>query len=281
MDVVVVPRCPVEIVREIFEIAAQTDLHTSCSLSLVCSASRAWTEPILYETVILESARALRAFALAIATKPAGFVARRVRHLGIFAPGPFPAIHRVLAACAGVTSFACGFSLPHYIKQYHGAAPGLLPREQHLLGLSCRDGWDPSVLGRGLTHLRMHLNPSSWDPTRLADLAQFQALTHLAIVYRQSDGLHALLPMLRSVLGAVPGLQLLLVQVLGARLPSGSTTLVDDLNQLASHELHDLRLVAEAAPFSTSRQWESASRGGVSIWSEAERQVHARIHGGW
>ena len=53
---------PVELVRDIFEHAAVSDRATARNLALVSSAVRHWTDPILYHTVVLSSARTLRAF---------------------------------------------------------------------------------------------------------------------------------------------------------------------------------------------------------------------------
>ncbi|KAA1473898.1 hypothetical protein DENSPDRAFT_840429 [Dentipellis sp. KUC8613] len=266
---------PVELVRDIFEYAASSKPSTACALSLVCISSRSWIEPILYGTVVIESARALKAFAATITTKPSEFVALRVKHLGIFATGPLPAIHSVLSACQGVTSLACGFSLPSYAKQYQASPCAMVPREQHLLSLSCAEGWDPTLLGTSLTHLRIHLTAGSWDPSRLNGLSRLPSLSHLAIVYRQGDGsLAFLLPILREILSDIP-LRLLLLQVMG-RPPRGQLDLTQRVNHIALEELEDVRLVAEHAPFSTVRQWEDAARRGNSVWSSADMEVARR-----
>ena len=93
---------PVELVRDILEHAAHSDRATARSLTLVSSAVKQWTDPILYDTVVLSTARSLRSFIAAIANKPSEFVRTRVRNLGIFTLGPVQSIDRVLAACAGV-----------------------------------------------------------------------------------------------------------------------------------------------------------------------------------
>ncbi|TFY83560.1 hypothetical protein EWM64_g442 [Hericium alpestre] len=267
-------RFPVELIRDIFEFAAQSDPSSACALSLVCGISRMWIEPILYHTVVIESARSLNAFAATINTKPASF-SSRVKHLGIFAPGPLSVIHGLMSACQGVENLACGFSLPSYAKEYRIAEHAFAQQEQHLLSLSCTEGWDPTLLGPSVTRLRVHLSLVSWDPSRLEQLTHLRSLTHLAIVHRQSNNTPVfLLPIIRDILGNIP-LRLLLVQVIG-RPQRAADDLVHTLNTRAMEELHDPRLVAEAAPFSTVRQWESASRGAGDMWSGAESEVTRR-----
>lgn len=53
---------PVELVREIFEIAARSDQAEALRLSLIFKLGKDWLVPVLYDAVILESSRSLRAF---------------------------------------------------------------------------------------------------------------------------------------------------------------------------------------------------------------------------
>ncbi|KAI0930427.1 hypothetical protein AcW1_009123 [Taiwanofungus camphoratus] len=296
---------PTELLRDIFEHAAQSDPATARKLTLVSSAVRHWTDPILYNTVILSSAKSLRSFLAAIAKKPSDFVRTRVKHLGIFALGPVQTIDRILNACRGVQSLACGFHLPGY-KQMLGC--GTLQalkgsREQHLLGLSCRDGWDTALVGPSVTHLRIHVtsyntghpdaplglalgaDESGWD-----HLEGLSALTHLAIVYRCSASipptsiLSALrrllsLPQTASANANPPRLELILVQVLGSiRYTSQTDPVVHAINCAAvAAGGPALRIVAESAPGSVVRQWEKAARGGPGVWEGAERVVKSRL----
>ncbi|KAI0743912.1 hypothetical protein C8Q80DRAFT_1220728 [Daedaleopsis nitida] len=294
---------PVELVRDILEHAAHSDRATARNLTLVSSSVRYWTDPILYHTVILSSARSLRAFAAAIANKPADFVRTRVHNLGIFTVGPIQSIDRVLSACAGVQSLACGFSLPSYQQAHGPAALQALtkPREQHFLGTACRDGWDASLVGTTVTHLRIHL--SSFDSSRpdcpfafsdgagaeagWARLKALPTLTHLAIVYRPSGvtAPAAIIPHIARLFpsvhhdDALPQLQLVLVQVVGARKDASfATEAVKTLNAAAiAAGGPALRVVVEHAPLSAAKQWEDAVRGGQSVWDAAEAVVQSRL----
>ncbi|TFK90587.1 hypothetical protein K466DRAFT_583622 [Polyporus arcularius HHB13444] len=294
---------PVELVRDILEHAALSDHATARNLTLVSSAVRHWTDPILYNTVVLSSARSLRAFLAAIANKPSDFVRTRVHNLGIFTVGPVQSIDRVLTACAGVRSLACGFSLPSYKQSQGVAALQSLaqPREQHLLGVACRDGWDASLVGPTVTHLRIHL--TSFDSSRpdcpfafsdgpgqdsgWARLKALPALTHLAVVYRPSGSTPptTIIPHLARLFQSptnedgLPALELVLIQIVGARKDAaffgGAVNALNDAAVSAGGPAH--RIVAELAPQSAARQWEEAKRGGECLWDRAEAVVRSRL----
>jgi len=187
-----------------------------------------------------------------------------------------------------VKSLACGFSLPSY-THLHGSVPvkSLIPREQHLLGISCRNGLDTSVISPSVTHLRIHLTADMSSETFLR-LAELSLLTHLAIVYRQ--GLFQV-PRIQSLLQPVLDtgrLQLLLLQVAGS---GGASHLaeVGAWNELAvgSVQAHEgavsACIVAERAPHSPLGQWEDALKGGCTVWDAAEKvldQRRVRLRGG-
>ncbi|KAI0630268.1 hypothetical protein C8Q77DRAFT_1064079 [Trametes polyzona] len=297
---------PVELVRDILEHAAHSDRTTARNLTLVSSAVKQWTDPILYDTVVLSTARSLRAFVAAIANKPSEFVRTRVRNLGIFTLGPVQSIDRVLAACAGVQSLACGFSLPSYLQTQGTQAVQALqqPREQHLLGVACRDGWDASLVGPTVTHLRIHL--SSFDSSRPESpfafagtsfeesgwnrLKALPSLSHLAIVYRPSGSTPPteIIPHLARLFppqphgssdDCLPALQLVLIQVVGAKKDAAfAAETVKAMNAAAEAAAGPaLRIVAELAPSSAARQWEESVRGGRGVWDDAEAAVQARL----
>ncbi|EGN91638.1 hypothetical protein SERLA73DRAFT_192185 [Serpula lacrymans var. lacrymans S7.3] len=268
---------PPEIIRDIFDVAAKSNRQSALSLSLVSSWANRAVEPHLYHTVVLNSARTLTAFLAAISCKPATFPATRVHNLAIFALGPIQAIHTVIAMCSGVKSLACGFSLPSYTHLGGSAAVQSLDMtEQHLLGLSCREGVDTSAISPSVTRLRILLTYQT-SPASIARLAELSLLTHLAVVYRFREHVldmghihKILLPLLQS-----DKLHLLLVQVAGV----GNQTHYEEVgkwNAWATMAQGDERIVAEKAPQSLVRQWEVASTGGLGVWDAAEKEVEKR-----
>lgn len=284
-------KLPNEVLHEVFEHAAAQDTHTALALTLVASWVRHLVEPILYHTVVLSSARSVHSFLDALAHKPHHFGNENVKHLGIFAQGPTDAIDKVLDACKGVDSLACGFSDTHTTPSVKALER---PREQHLLGMATRDGWDMGIVRPSVTHLRVHLsNPKRLtaphgeplDAADLASLASLPALTHLALVYKPTAArpATALVPALRQLVSppAHPSaprapLALVLVQVLGTH--AAQAAAVDALNAAVLAEGGAaLRIVAERAPRSATCQWEDAVRAGRSVWDQAEAVVQHRL----
>ncbi|KAL4246028.1 hypothetical protein ABKN59_008837 [Abortiporus biennis] len=302
---------PTELLQQVLEDAA-CNKDTALNLSLVSSWVRRWADPYLYHTVVLSTSRSLRSFKQALMNKPHSFPLTYVKHLGIFALGPVETIHDVLHLCKGVNSLACGFSLPSF-KQTHGIETlheSLKnAKEQHLLGISCRDGWEPCLIGSTITHLRVHLcsSPDNVQPLGQVDkdevswerLSKLPRLTHLAVVYRPTlaldidvifGKLQSLLePMDQEELGdhrgsgrighssmeLEPTIQLVLVQVSG--MPSAQARTIKSLNDAALKAgSHSLRIVAEPAPSSAVVQWETAVRAGKSVWKDAEEVVRER-----
>lgn len=51
---------PIELVRMIFDTAAQEDKQTASTLMSVCRSTRDWAAPVLYESVVLDNRRAAR-----------------------------------------------------------------------------------------------------------------------------------------------------------------------------------------------------------------------------
>jgi hypothetical protein len=208
-----------------------------------------------------------------------------VEHLGIFTPGPAGTIQEVIHACPGVKSLACGFTPAQINPRRRTSVPAPVPvlppspqtKEQHLLGLACRDGWDPAAIRPGITHLRIHLVDTRRSLLLLPTLPE--RLTHLALVYRAAPSASAssVRAALHALLDMRPELQVVLVQVVG-RGDKAQTQAVDELNRSAraSSTGAHRRLVAERAPFSVVAQWESASRHGQSVWDLAEQELRER-----
>ena len=290
-------KLPNEVLYEVFEHAAAQNTTTALALTLVASWVRHLAEPILYNTVVLSSARSVHSFLDALSHKPERFGSENVKHLGIFAQGPTDVIDKVLDSCKGVDSLACGFSLPSY-KGTDTVQALECPKEQHLLGMATRDGWDVGMVGPTVTHLRVHLGTPKRlavpqgepiDAANLDSLSYLPSLTHLALVYKPTKARPAtsLVPSLKQLLSPSDGsaspddaprpkLALVLVQVLGTQAAAAAS--VDALNETALAEGgYALRIVAERAPSSAVCQWEDSVRGGKGVWDTAEEVVRRRL----
>ncbi|EKM54395.1 uncharacterized protein PHACADRAFT_258211 [Phanerochaete carnosa HHB-10118-sp] len=293
-------KLPNEVLHEVFGHAAAQDMHAAIALTLVASWVRHLVEPVLYNTVVLSSARSVHSFLDALSHKPENFGNENVKHLGIFAQGPTDAIDKVLDACRAVDSLACGFPLLGHPNPYgtHTVQTLECPKEQHLLGMATRDGWDIGMVGPTVTHLRVYLGTPKRltvpqgeliDAASLDSLSYHPSLTHLALVYKptKTRPITSLVPALKRLVSPSDGsaspdvpqrpkLALALVQVLGTQAAQASA--VDALNQAVLAEGGDaLRIVAERAPSSAACQWEDSVRGGKSVWDKAEEVVHHRL----
>ncbi|TCD69802.1 hypothetical protein EIP91_006115 [Steccherinum ochraceum] len=227
--------------------------------------------------------------------------------------GPAQSIIDVLEACQGVDSIACSFFLPackgglshsHYDVSRLQALP--CTKEQHLLGMACRDGWDARSVGPSVTHLRVHLPASSMstmfpspnDPIPLfhADneddeaagwdhLARLPSLTHLAIVYRPSQRypITTVFEHLQRLLAPPPASEPTLAPAVPAR-PVGGPALQLILVQVvgtslgpspAIDELNRLAVSSSSAADSRSALRIVAERAPMSAavqWEEAVRE---------
>jgi hypothetical protein len=200
------------------------------ALSLVSSWVHKHVEPALYHTVRLRSSRALASFISALHSKPHTFAAQTVKKLCITALGPISSIKTVLSRCTGVSSLACGFSVPSYVHCARGVLPSpeedpkhntprylpITPKEQHLLALACRDGLDMTIISPSVSHLRIQLTPCMTSES-VARLSELRQLTHLAVLYKHGQfGLGAIKDMLRPVIQGEK-LRVLVLQVAGTR----------------------------------------------------------------
>ncbi len=140
------PGVPIDILRQIFELASASSAATGLSLTLVSAHVRHWTLPIIYRNVVLSSSRAVTLFLETITSSaapglaPAVPLCSRVKSLGIFALGPLPTIEKIISMCGNVESLACGFSLHAYLHSHHQTLLSHVACEKHFLGPSCRDG---------------------------------------------------------------------------------------------------------------------------------------------
>ncbi|KAI0093064.1 hypothetical protein BDY19DRAFT_406137 [Irpex rosettiformis] len=309
VDPTLLASLPSELHLIILEYAASS-LATALSLSLVSTWVHTLVQPYLYHTVVLSTSRALSSFHTTLSSKPRCRASTHVKHLGIFAPGPVETIDKILSLCHGIDSLACGFSLPSY-KEFQPSPPSLNPissiKEQHLLSLSCRDGWDVSLVSPTVTHLRVHITspqrpwfamPGAGANTTLEasnwDLSYLPHLTHLGIVWKPAKGqkVEDVLVPLTRLLGSSNTeehdkedadnehlkLQVILIQILGTRASRASA--VKALNDAAIKQGgRALRVVGEAAPLSAVSQWEDGVRGGErrAVWEKAERVVLGRL----
>ncbi|KIY46775.1 hypothetical protein FISHEDRAFT_22846, partial [Fistulina hepatica ATCC 64428] len=265
---------PAELLRDIFEFAAQDNRATALTLSEVSCFVREWTLPAIYHTVTLSAAQTVSRFLAAISS-PRGPSARvspgeLVQNLCITAIGPLDSIQRILRLCVNVQSLVYGFS----ITAYHGLANAVTPlaREQHLLGFACRDPIVPSML-LSCTR-RLHLQIATRSLECIPALIVSIPLTHLAISLTSAaapnTAVEAIVPTLQAVLTGNNGLRVLLIQVPGF----GNEKVAEEIEAWNSKNLGDDRLVVQVSPMSLVCQWNNTLRPqGGGLWRHAEKKI--------
>ncbi|KAJ7735748.1 hypothetical protein B0H16DRAFT_1575280 [Mycena metata] len=226
---------PVELEREIFELAASTDVGTALRLATVARRVQAWVEPIIYSRVVVahapevdrltQQSRAILAgriarvnaskktpkeaqiprFIRTIPLRPASFFSRHVKclHVGNLTE---PELVAALSACTGISE------LGWWAATVDPAVAAAL-HSLRLVRLSVDHSFDFARLTTSrffstLTHLDLVFHNSSLAtlPT-LPRLERFTALTHFSIAH------NFILPPLAwcdDVFGACPRLKILL-----------------------------------------------------------------------
>ncbi|THV04774.1 hypothetical protein K435DRAFT_648876 [Dendrothele bispora CBS 962.96] len=179
---------PVELGRDILEIAARTHHRNALNLALVSRQISEWIRPVIYEMVTLGSSDAIL-FIRTMDSTPASFFARNVRVLCLTVSTRPADAFRILQTCTGVTSLACWVD-------FHRVAPRVpfqVPLAQlPLRRLSVEIGQFmelPLPHCLWLTTLT-HLNLIFWvrhGSIEVPGLELFPSLTHLSISLRGSD----------------------------------------------------------------------------------------------
>ncbi|KAJ7726690.1 hypothetical protein DFH07DRAFT_970400 [Mycena maculata] len=203
---------PVELEREIFEIAAKADIGTALRLAVVARRVQAWVEPIIYSQVVvahapdasqfqIQNTRTILAhriraqlhnsknkkkdplahvprFIRTIPLRSASFFARNVRRLYVGHLSE-PELVTVLSACTGVAELGwCACTLSPPVAAALSALPLRRLAVDHTFAF---DALPPAPLAR-LTHLDLAFHEVSYLPL-LPPLQHLRALTHFSAAF--------------------------------------------------------------------------------------------------
>nr|GAT47284.1 predicted protein [Mycena chlorophos] len=178
------PRLPLELEREIFEIAASAHPGTVPVLLRVAHRSFEWIEPFLYQTIHLDNrSPALDALRRARLSKPSTFFTDAVRRLVIMSTSEFADL---IASCSGTTHLAM---VSGDLNAYLTAMPRLVCISASLLAAFPPQHYPTSESIPGskfahITHLEVFesLAEDNDARTRLVPLlCTLPVLTHLAL----------------------------------------------------------------------------------------------------
>ncbi|KAJ4483372.1 hypothetical protein J3R30DRAFT_3367073 [Lentinula aciculospora] len=280
---------PIELIREILDFAAFSCHKTSLNLTLVSPTFRIWILPILYSTVVLRTASAVKSFLHALSFPyttnssllPPVPLTQHVKHLAIFALGPLQSIEKIITSCSNVQTLACGFSLTSYASinpKLPTATIIEIPsqtqiRERHLLGLSCRDSIPFSLLSRDTTHLHAQISSLQVLLSLLQMHKQMPILSHLALRIPSTllATRHSASLFFKSLQEYNENLRTILV-------------LITDHSEAFFNEwvvakgMMDSKVVIKQAIGSAVSQWDNESMVGKgSLWAAADAEVERRM----
>ncbi|KAF9456249.1 hypothetical protein BDZ94DRAFT_1178128 [Collybia nuda] len=101
---------PMELEREVIEWAARAHRTCAVKLALVGKRFQAWSEPIIYETVVLDEgypATSTTMFLRTLRSRPAEFFAQNVKNIYLTSAIQFHQAQKILSICTGATNIAC------------------------------------------------------------------------------------------------------------------------------------------------------------------------------
>ncbi|KAJ7618057.1 hypothetical protein FB45DRAFT_1007672 [Roridomyces roridus] len=268
------PPLPLDLERAILEISAWSSPREIPILMLVAHRVKVWVEPLLYRVVFLSDydpkLECIPVFTYAVflhllATKPAGFLQKAVKHLylGERDMDDSPETHdedlrSILQTCTDVTDFF-DFQGTHLeLVQSLKCVRRIAVNCRHLYHVPSHTNFSHPMF-RNLTHLEV------LDETNDADLAGIPHIPHL------SHFAFNLLGMCPSVFSSVvPACPRLACIVLLQR--------ADDMDHRLKPFLDDERFVLiHQSDFTFD--WQRAATGGVNYWDVADAFIRARRAG--
>ncbi|KAJ7156668.1 hypothetical protein C8R46DRAFT_1114829 [Mycena filopes] len=248
---------PLELEREIFELAGESNPSMLPTLMRVCRRVSTWVKPLLYRVIVVESMpkrdATLSALELAIQLEP-GLVRKAVRHLYLHNPDDTARNIGVLSACSGVTNLLLGGVFdPDLAPSLRGMQLQKLAIQPASPGLPL--GPEDSMF-KTLTHLDLlteYYDEDDSDDTweRWKSLASLPALTHLCLCDVLALGI------LTPVLAGCPKL-LVVIAVTEVKPLTENNTDPRVVRTWGEGHLHD---------------WQLGARGGQDMWARAEMFV--------
>ncbi|KAF8589715.1 hypothetical protein K439DRAFT_1520173 [Ramaria rubella] len=268
--------CPIEIVREIFELTARDSSASACSLALVSKDVREWVVPYLYQTIvitkpshiesIISNSRSLPGSSrfLAQHTQNLAFAWAEENKVSIWDDDVMQGIVWLLRACRGIRTLLIDFQV--YALQLIGlmAALPLLER------IHCLDSSPPlpKALATRISHLNTRVHSVSELQSHLLSAWGFPLcfpplLTHLGyhVVVFDRDDCKAVLDIASKILqtGSISKLVITFAHSgRGWSLLSGQRFATDPRLCL---------LLSGTLRKDVLRDWEMEARGGCGIWN--------------
>ncbi|KAJ7189799.1 hypothetical protein GGX14DRAFT_580418 [Mycena pura] len=264
------PAFPLDLEREVFEMAALCHPGTIPTLLCVCRRVCEWTEPMLYRILFLSRALSNKAQIAAASSKSKTFLHKAVRHVLVppvcYLPGT--KIEALLAKCSGATNLILLGLFGEVVEAIQHMRPTKLSVANPIPGLAL--GLDHPLF-TNVTHLDLfhayvllEETKCAWEQWR--SLASLPMLTHLAISPRLARGI---LP------GLLAECQLLTLVVIGFW-DAGYMAVAVELVQAL--RVADPRVVVHVA-LNFLADWQDAAYGADDFWARGDRFVVCKRNG--
>ncbi|KAJ7119930.1 hypothetical protein C8R43DRAFT_1241712 [Mycena crocata] len=276
------PTFPVDLEREIFEMAAHTRSVPIPTLMLVAWRMREWLEPLLYRTITLprlgiqDGEEKVDGYPLfndhtlekMLASKPSEFLGRSVKNLCLNGVSVDIAIS-MLSACVGVKNLWISS------EQLEECLPlvAQLPLTRLYCDVELLFGWRRHIdfthpMFRRITHLELFDTVDDDDDTVddmqvvefWSGLALLPTLTHLA--FNDED----FLPLCPTLLRTCPTLRVLVIMIQKKHMWQNVGELATDTRFVVMHCREYIK------------DWQVGAHGGLDFWSRAEDFVAKRRH---
>ncbi|KAJ7112028.1 hypothetical protein C8R43DRAFT_1113438 [Mycena crocata] len=265
------PVLPLDLEREIFELAAHSQPTSIPRLMLVASRVKIWLEPLLYRTLFLTHDDQVvdgyptlpcKSFSQIIRDKPTSLIQKSVRHV-FLSHVPDEDVTWLLTTCTRIGNlFVMGFQIDKHLPVISA-----LPLERldcDLRGLfSGISGIEfTHTLFSHLTHLRYFGRvgtPDTWS-----GLALIPCLTHLAFYHRE------FIPLCLGFLDSCKSLLILVHLQFG--------TVSGELRDIDIRLAEDPRFLSMSAP-NFAEDWRNGAHTGVDFWTHAEAFLDRRKSG--
>ncbi|KAF9000397.1 hypothetical protein BDQ17DRAFT_1421173 [Cyathus striatus] len=265
---------PVEIIRDIFELAAEENSEYAVKFALVSSWVQQWMENIIYRTVVLNfPVPKTELFMRTFDSKPPEFFARTVKNLHLSTMVPFRDAQKIISVCEGAKRVACWGSSSSYTEGLYQILPShdvqqLSVKMETLMG-------NESISADtfpNLTHLEI-VNPpyiSSKTSFNWETLCLIPNLTHLALGEVFSHHHLYLVDIIQGLLTGCQSLQVLVII-------TEDTRFLDLLAQAGLNECDKIAVVPHFySPEATELDyWKRAECEEWNLWQEAESIIRA------
>jgi len=260
-----VPFIPEDVLRLFLECAAWNDKKTALALSSVSQEVQRWTEPAIYELVMLDRAN-FKAFTYTASMRPPTFFASHVKRVWCYCGSDPPLdddeIQQIIFLFRGATSISIKAAATVVDPALVAAHPvSASPRNLPVMP--------------NLTHLEIFEPDYEWTPAKWAGIEEaLPFLSHISLhigEYKYSPDQSPWYRSIQWLLSNCRYLQMILLTT--SYLSVGE---VEMYKAYAARGIVDSRIIMLFQAGNKCEDWKAFGRGEVNQWSRAEEKMRIR-----